>query len=69
MPRSPHSRVTRVTPFQRLPDWLSRDDVKNYAGISISAADHLIHKLPFRKFGKHVRVSKLFFAPDEVRRG
>ena len=66
--RSPRSRVTRTTPYESLPDWLSRDDVRRYGGLSIGAADHLIHTLPFRKFGKHIRVSKLFFAPDEVAR-
>lgn len=66
---SRRSFVRRNTPFNSLPDWLSRREVVTYAGISLAAADSLIHRLPHRKFGKHLRISKFFFAPDEVHRG
>lgn len=66
---SRRSFVRRTTTFDALPDWLSRKDVVTYTNISLAAADSLIHKLPYRRFGRHLRVSKFFFAPDEVRRG
>ena len=62
--RARSSAITRATAFANLPDWLSRDDVCHYAGISLASADRLIHKLPRCRFGKHIRVSKYFFSPD-----
>jgi hypothetical protein len=64
------SSVKRTTTFPQLPDWLSRHDVKNFLGISLSAADGLIHRLPHRFFGKHLRISKTFLSPDtRVKKG
>ncbi len=58
------STVTRNTPFERLPAWLSRRDVCAYLGVSIASADATIRRSPHRKFGKHIRIAKQLVAPD-----
>jgi hypothetical protein len=70
MPKSP-APVNRTTAYEQLPTWLSRRDVQAFLGVSLSTADGLIHKLPHRFFGKHLRISKVFLAPDlpRTRRG
>jgi hypothetical protein len=51
--------VTRSTPFPQLPDWLSRQNVADYFGVGIRAADKLIRLCATRrKLGKFVRVHK-----------
>lgn len=64
-PVARRTTVTRATPFNNLPDWLSRCEVQAYVGISKSSTDGLIHNLPRRFFGKHLRISKYLFKPPE----
>lgn len=62
-----HSVVTRTTPFPKLPDWLSRVELRTFLGISKSSADRLLDRFPCRYFGKHKRVSKYHFKPEATR--
>ena len=59
--------ITRQTPFEKLPTWMSIPEIATYTGVSESSASATVHSLPHKKIGRHYRVSKFFFEPVKSR--
>lgn len=58
MATKPSSSVSRSTPDQNLPTWLSIADIQAFLAIPRSSAYELARKLPSKKFGRHIRIHK-----------
>lgn len=57
------SVITRSTPYDSLPQWLTVQDVSTYLNLPRTSAYALAKRLPNRRFGKHLRISKSHFQP------
>lgn len=51
--------------FDRLPDWVSPEEVRVFLGLGRATVYELIrsHQLPSRKFGRQIRIPKDALAP------
>jgi excisionase family DNA binding protein len=68
MPSVEHApiTITRATPWQELPEWLTAHEVADYLDLSRNGAYDLIRRgeIPSRRIGRAIRIPRAALAPD-----
>ncbi len=60
--------ITRTTPFDDLPQWLTVAEAATYTGHNAWTIYANLHRghIPYRRFGKRILIPKDFFRPDSA---